>query len=157
EARGYYEEAIAALEQLPTTRTHQEQAIDLRFALRNVLLPLVQHVEILQRLQQAEALALAINDQRRLGRVLVFQCALLWQTGAARAAIEAGLRARAAADALDDVGLQVAADWALGPAYYFAGDFPTANRVFRRMIDALQGDDRYADFGLPYLPAVQAR
>jgi tetratricopeptide (TPR) repeat protein len=157
EARGYYEQAIAALEHLPTTRALQIQAIDLRLALRNVLQPLMEITEIIERLQQAEAFALALDDQHRLGRVLIFQSTLLWQTGAARAGIEAGLRARAVAEALDDFGLQVAADWALGPAYFFADDFPEADRVLRRLIDALQGDDRYADFGLAYLPAVHAR
>ena len=42
EAVGFFEKALTALTHLPETRKTLEQAIDLRFDLRNALLPLVE-------------------------------------------------------------------------------------------------------------------
>ena len=48
EAVAYFEQALEALRHLPAHREVQEQAIDLRFALRNALLPLAAHHRILE-------------------------------------------------------------------------------------------------------------
>src|SRR5262249_56201190 len=72
EATGYFEQALSALAPLPETRDILEQAIDLRLALRSALSPLGDRRRILEYLHEAESLATALDDPRRLGQVLCF-------------------------------------------------------------------------------------
>ena len=67
EAVGYFEQALSALPHLPEQRDTREQAIDLRLALRSALLPSGDFGRILAYLREAEALAVALDDPRRLG------------------------------------------------------------------------------------------
>ena len=77
EAVGCYEQALAALEHLPEQRELREQAIDLRFDLRNARIVLGQLERVLHDLRAAETLAEALDDPRRLGRVSVYMAQLL--------------------------------------------------------------------------------
>ena len=72
EAVGYFEQALSALPHLPEQRDTREQAIDLRLALRSALLPSGDSGRILAYLHEAEALAEALDDPRRLGQVSGF-------------------------------------------------------------------------------------
>ena len=72
EAVGYFEQALSALPHLPEQRDTREQAIDLRLALRHALLPSGDFGRILASLREAEALAAALDDPRRLGQVSLF-------------------------------------------------------------------------------------
>src|SRR5262249_46779032 len=72
EAVGYFERALSALPYLPETRDRREQAIDLLLALRTALFPSGDFRRILAALREAETLAEALDDPRRLGRVLLF-------------------------------------------------------------------------------------
>jgi hypothetical protein len=74
EAVGRFEQALAALEQLPEDRDRLEQAIDLRLELRNALLPLGEHARILDHLHAAETLAERLNDPQRLGWIACYLC-----------------------------------------------------------------------------------
>ena len=62
EAAGYFEQALAALAQLPERRDTLEQSIDLRCDLRNALLPLNEHARILDSLRTAATLAEQLGD-----------------------------------------------------------------------------------------------
>ena len=66
----YFEQALAALAHLPERRDTLEQAIDLRFDLRNALLPLDEQARIFDHLRAAEALAERLGDPQRLGRIV---------------------------------------------------------------------------------------
>ena len=52
-----FEQALDALQHLPGHRDMQEQAIDLRFDLRNALLPLLENKRTLVILREADFLA----------------------------------------------------------------------------------------------------
>ncbi|HSX76958.1 MAG TPA: AAA family ATPase, partial [Candidatus Saccharimonadia bacterium] len=69
EAVGYVEQALSTLPHLPEQRDTREQAIDLRLALRSALLSSGDTGRILACLREAEALAEALDDHRRLGHV----------------------------------------------------------------------------------------
>jgi hypothetical protein len=73
EAVGCYEQPLAALAHLPEHRERHEQAIDLRLDLRNARAVLGQHERTLHDLHETEALAEALDDQRRLGRVSLYR------------------------------------------------------------------------------------
>src|SRR4030095_15025771 len=72
EAVTSFEQALAALAQLPERRDTIEQAIDLRCDLRNVLLPLDAHARIFDHLHAAAALAERLGDDQRLGRIACY-------------------------------------------------------------------------------------
>ena len=63
EAVGYFEQALSAIRHLPDSRDTREQAIDLRFDLRDALHPLGEHWRILDHLRQTEPLAEALGDR----------------------------------------------------------------------------------------------
>src|SRR5262249_12693793 len=68
EAVEYFEQALAALAQLPECRDTLEQAIDLRFDLHNALLPLDEQARLLDHLYAADALAERLDDPPQLAR-----------------------------------------------------------------------------------------
>jgi hypothetical protein len=71
EVVAYFESALSVLPYLPKTRATQEQAIDLRLALRTALHLSGDLGHLLALLREAEALAVALDDTRRLGQISV--------------------------------------------------------------------------------------
>jgi tetratricopeptide (TPR) repeat protein len=69
EAVESFEQALSALPHLPEQRATREQAIDLRLALRWAVHPSGDYGRILTLLREAEALAEALDDPRRLAQV----------------------------------------------------------------------------------------
>ena len=142
-----YEQALQALRQLPETRARREQALDLRLALRSALCPLGDEERILTSLREAETLAEALDDPRRLGQVSRFLCAHFYTTGAYDQSIAAGQRALALATADGDAVLQALAYRYLGGAYRGLGDYHQAIDCFRQVVASLEGARRYERLG----------
>jgi predicted ATPase len=90
EAVTCFEQALVALKHLPENRDTIEQAVDLRFELRNALWLLGELAQILERLGEAESLATALGDQRRLGWVFGYMTNSFAWAGDYRRAIESG-------------------------------------------------------------------
>jgi class 3 adenylate cyclase/tetratricopeptide (TPR) repeat protein len=158
EALASFEQALAALQHLPATRDLREQAIDLRLDLRNARLILGGHLErILQDLQEAETLAEALDDPRRLGRVSLYMTYYFRETGQDDRCLAAGQRALALAAASGDIGTHVQAHIYLGQLYRMQGDLRQAIASTRQAVAALEGEQLYERFGHNRLPAVLAR
>jgi predicted ATPase/class 3 adenylate cyclase len=157
EAVEYFEQALSALPHLPETRDTIEQAIDLRLALRTALGPLGDLGRILARLHEAEALAAALDDPRRLVQVAVFLTAHFYIGGAYDQAIAAGQHALALVPAGGEVVLQALVNYYLGQAYRAQGDYRRAIDCFRQTVAALDGARRYEHFGDVIPPAVVSR
>src|SRR5215471_3259502 len=117
EAGAAFEQALTALQHLPDNRDTREQAIDLRLSLRTALRPLGEFGRILAYLREAETLATALDDPRRLGWVLVFLSGHFYQRGAHDQAVMASERALALATASGDVVPQALANDRLGLTY----------------------------------------
>jgi tetratricopeptide (TPR) repeat protein len=157
EAMAYFEQALRTLHhQLPQRTTH-EQAIDLRLLLRQALRPLSGSERILAVLREAEALAEALDDPRRLGRVAIALMAHLGRMGAYDQSIAAGQRALALATAVWDVTLQALATLRQATAYHVLGDYRRAIDCCEQAMTFFEGVRRHERFGLPNLPAVLAR
>src|SRR4029453_6862901 len=122
EAVGYFEQGLRALRHLPERRDTREQAIDLRLALRTALHPSGDSGGILAYLREAEALAAALDDSRRLGQVSMFLSQHFYVMGAQEQAIASGQRALALATASEDIVLHALANRYLGVAYQLQGD-----------------------------------
>jgi class 3 adenylate cyclase/tetratricopeptide (TPR) repeat protein len=152
EAVGYFEQALSALGHLPGTRDTQEQAVDLRLALRTPLAPSGHLERSLANLRQAEALALALDDSRRLGRVLLFLANHYNQVGEYAQAIAAAQRALALAAADEDVVLR--AHQYLGQAYEAQGHY---RQAIDSTVASLDWTRRHERFDQLFLPAVVSR
>ena len=157
EAVGYFEQALGALAHLPETRDTIEQAIDLRLALRSALWPSGDLGRILAYLRQAETLAEALDDPRRLAQVLPFLSEHFRFMGAYDQAIAAGQRALALATASGEVVRQAQANQRLGFAYQAQGDYRRAIDCLRQSVAGFDGAQRREHFGQVILPAVLSR
>jgi len=157
EAVACFEQALSAVAQLPERRETLEQAIDLRFDLRNALLPLAEYARILDHLRAAEALAERLSDPQRLGWIACYLCSSFSFTGEHDRAIAAGQRALALATTSGAFDAQVAAQMALGMTYCSTGDFRQALDISRQVMASLTSELHYAHFGQAPLPAVVSR
>ena len=152
EAVGYYEQALSALQHLRETRATHEQAIDLQLVLRSALLLTGNFGPILAVLREAEALAAALDDPRRLGEGSVFSVHFN-VTGDAQA-IAAGERARILATAHGNRVLYALANRFLGAPYQAQGDYCRAIDCYRQTVVAIEEAQHHELFGLP-LPLGQ--
>jgi tetratricopeptide (TPR) repeat protein len=151
EAVGYFEQALSALSHLPEQRHTREQAVDLRLALRTALGPFGDLGRNLANLRAAEALAMALDDSRRLGRVLLFLTNHCNHVGAYDQAIAAAQRVLALAAAGGDEVLR--ANQYLGQAYEAQGNYRQAIDVTVASLDRTRRHER---FDQVFLPAVVA-
>jgi class 3 adenylate cyclase/tetratricopeptide (TPR) repeat protein len=133
-----FEQALITLKHLPETRELLEEAIDLRFELRNSLHSLGELSRILDHLHEAEKLAVTLNDQRRLGQVFTLMTQYFRVLGDHDRAVESGQHAVGIAERLDDFPLRIAANTVLGPAYGALGDYRKAIEILGRNVELLQ-------------------
>ncbi len=152
EAVGYFEQALSALAHLPETRDTREQAIDLRLALRSALFPSGDSERIVTYLREAEALAAALNDPRRLGQIAGFLSAHFRNRGAYDQSIAAAQRALALATADQDVVLQALVNQNLGAAYWAQGDYLRAIDCLGQTAMSLSVHNAMNVSGKPFCP-----
>jgi class 3 adenylate cyclase/tetratricopeptide (TPR) repeat protein len=157
EAVAAYEQALAVLAHLPGARETMEQGIDVRLALRNALWPLGRFETGFGHLQDAERLATALDDQRRLGWIAAYLSEHTRQTGHAADAPPFAERALTIARGVDDLQLAVAANYYLGSAYFVAGDYPRVDEYFSRILELLEGDRFRERCGLAGFPVSMSR
>jgi DNA-binding SARP family transcriptional activator/class 3 adenylate cyclase len=156
EAVKFFQKALHILKALPQSRETLERAIDLRIDLKASLAPLGEFDRIFACLREAEELAKALGDQRRLGRVFVSMCHNLYQTGQPREALGFGRNAHAIAESLGDVPLQVTANLYFGVACLVMGDYRQAEQLLRQVLRLLERDLSRNLLGLEF-PDVLAR
>jgi tetratricopeptide (TPR) repeat protein len=162
--RSAYQEAVACFEQAMVTLSHLsdsratlEQAVDLRFDLRNALLPLGEQTRIFDHLSEAETLVHVLDDRQRLGQVSVYLTEYFRLMGDLDRAVESGQRARALATILGDVSLQVKANFYVGSVYYELGDYRRVIDCLGWNVASLEGDLSREHFGMTGLPSVLSR
>jgi class 3 adenylate cyclase/tetratricopeptide (TPR) repeat protein len=136
EAVTCFEQARNALHHLPESRDTLEQAIDLRFELRNALVPLGALKRIHDYLREAEALAVALDDPMRLSQVLCYLTNYFWVMGDPERAIASGQRALT----LDNSTIKVLTSLFLAQAYCTMGDYHRAIELLRGNVAALAAD-----------------
>jgi class 3 adenylate cyclase/tetratricopeptide (TPR) repeat protein len=136
EAAITFEQALQALAHLPEHGDTRRLAIDLRLALHSPLHSLGENGRCLALLGEAEALARALDDRARLGRVLASMANVLRVTGDTDGAIAKVQQALELAAALGDSALQGRASLILGTAYYAMGDYDRAAALMRRNVEA---------------------
>jgi class 3 adenylate cyclase/tetratricopeptide (TPR) repeat protein len=158
EAAGAFEQALSALDHLPQQHDTNAPAIDLRLALRAALVPMGDYRRILAALHEAESLAVALDDPRRLAQVSIFLSFDFCRRGLYDQAIVAARRALTLATASgEEVALQALANHFLGRAYYDQGDYRQAIDYYQQSVASLD-ETRYRErFGDIFPPAVRER
>jgi transcriptional regulator with AAA-type ATPase domain/tetratricopeptide (TPR) repeat protein len=134
EAVAAFEQALQALVYLPEHGATSIVAIELRLALTETLRG--EHRRGRALLGEAEALARALNDRTRLGRVLAEMARARLVTGDLDGAMAAGQEALELAAALDDRALQCHASHRLGQACYGIGAHGRAAELLRSSVEA---------------------
>ena len=124
------QQAIEILARLPDDAWKIEQAIDLRLKARTALSPTGRLDLANHYLAEAETLAEAAADARRLALINISKTQVLNYEGNVEEAIAAGHRACAAAGRIGDENIRVVAEFFLSQAHFFHGDY-------RRTIDIL--------------------
>jgi class 3 adenylate cyclase/tetratricopeptide (TPR) repeat protein len=158
EAIGYFEQALTALTHIPETRATLEQAIDIRFDLRNALYPLAELGRIEMCLGEAQALAGRLEDQRRLGWVSAYMCSHHWATCGHAADVRTFAEAvETIAETLGDAPLQIVAQYYLVTARHIAGDYRGTEHFGRQLVQSLEGHPARERFGVAIFPAVMCR
>jgi tetratricopeptide (TPR) repeat protein len=157
EAVACFEQALTALRHLPETRETIAQGIDIRFDLRNALQALGAYERIFAYLCEAQTLAEALDDQRRLGRVSGYLAGYFNIVGHYDRAIASCQHALALATAIGDMTLHVSAHQQLGLAYFGLGDYHHAMEFAGRNVASLEGTRVSEHFGRLGLPSVISR
>jgi class 3 adenylate cyclase/tetratricopeptide (TPR) repeat protein len=153
----WFEKGLVSLSRDPgADRT--TAAIDIRFDLRHAYLSLGKMDRALALVDEAQRLAEAIQDPRRLATALALRAAHLAfnAIGDARALENAKL-ALSISETLDDDHLRAVATFFIGRIHYIRGDYTLAAEHFGRSIATLWPETTRQVTGFTYLPAVNFR
>jgi class 3 adenylate cyclase/tetratricopeptide (TPR) repeat protein len=134
EAAILYERALLALGRLPETRARLEEAADVRIAVRTPLAQLLEHERVIEHLREAERLATALADRRRLGRVYTFMTAVYYETAAYERARRYGARALELVTAEGDWEIEFVARFFLAQIAFSSGDLLEALDLYDQAV-----------------------
>ena len=148
DSRTWLEQAIAAVEALPESRSTLEQAFEIRLELRPVLLQLGEVRPTLERLREAEALADTLQDEPRRGRACGHRTTVHTLLGDLDGAVQSGRRALAIAERHGDLRLRILTQGHLQQAHHFRGEFNEVIRLATDNLAALPVDWVYESLGL---------
>jgi class 3 adenylate cyclase/tetratricopeptide (TPR) repeat protein len=157
EAVAWFDQALSALSHIDETAATIEKAVDLRFDLRNALLPLGEIPRLLEVLAEADRLAERLHDPRRAGWISAYTAVQLSHMGRPERAIESGRRALRIAEAAQDRALEIAAKFYLGFATYNRGAYRDSLAFLEDLIGSIGPDEFQEHFGIAGPAAVFAR
>ena len=157
EAAACLEQALDVLLRLPEHPDTIAESLDIRFDLRSALMPLGEFGRLWTVLDEAEALAEAVGDQRRLGHALNYKAIQFVHAGDLATALKTGRRALAIGESQAHVALQVVANWYLGVAYVVQGEPREAVRHCEAAIALIPEDLRQERFGQTSIIGSSAR
>ena len=157
EAREWLEQALEVLAALPESPSTQAQGFDIRLELRPLLGQLGEYRRVMERLREAEAIAEALNDDRRRGRVCAVMTNAHSQLGELAEALELGTRALAIAGRGGDLSLRLLTTTYLGQAHYFRGEYQRVVDLATDNLAVLPADSDYESFGAAMPIAIYDR
>jgi class 3 adenylate cyclase/tetratricopeptide (TPR) repeat protein len=143
EAAACCEQALGALEHLPQETRWRERAIDLHLDAGRDLIVLGERARIMEHARQAEALAQALGDDRRLARTLLLVAAQVCNWGDPERGLDLANRALAIALGLGDGSLQASANYQLAVIGQSTGHARQSAEAFGRVVEVLRGERGY--------------
>jgi class 3 adenylate cyclase len=157
DARGWFEQALAALAEMPESASTLTEGLEIRLELRVVLNQLGEVRQALQRLREAEVLADRLNDDRQRGRVCATLTNLHSLLGELSEALASGNRALEIAGDLGDLRLRILGTTYLEQAHYFRGDYERVVELATHNLATLPAEWVYEYFAASAPPAVNDR
>src|SRR5262249_40718739 len=157
QAGACFGQAIQALGRLPESRQTLEQGIVLRRLRASHHFALGERAAYLERVEEMVALAERLGDERWLTLAGGTRTNALWFAGENRAALEAGVRNVAMAEALGDLDLLIHATLNLGLSCNSVGAYREAAAQLARTASLTDGRMQRERLGRTLYPAVNAR
>lgn len=146
-----FEEGLALVRKFPPENCRVVE-LDFRLYLRNALMPLGRHRELLPHLEAARELAETEGDDKRFAQSNSFLSHCYWLVGDWDKSLETGEMALLKADEQEDIGLAIVTRFFLGLSAYSKGRFYEAIEYLGLNAKLLTGDrvsDHYNMFALP--------
>jgi class 3 adenylate cyclase/tetratricopeptide (TPR) repeat protein len=156
EATASFRRALDALTRLPPNRETTELGIDLRLDLYSGLVPLDELRSVLGDLREAEALAVALGDRRRLGLARLCISHILILIDDTREAVQVAHDVVAIAEELGDETMASRAYLWLSCGSYALGQHRSAVELARKSIAPMLESSQHANRPSGYLPMFLA-
>jgi class 3 adenylate cyclase/tetratricopeptide (TPR) repeat protein len=153
----FFERALTVLKKLPETPDNLRQAVDLRFELRNALLPSFEPDRIVRSLDELEPILSRLGDKQRSARYAAFRCNHHFLIGEQRRAIELG---ETAIDLARECGDRVVLGEALfrvAQSYHALGDYRQAISLLEQGLEFNANELGHDRHNLSIIPSVLNR
>src|SRR6516165_8876656 len=152
-----FERALTRLKKLPETRDNLERSVDIRFQLRNALLPLGETDRILRSLDELDPILARLGDKQRSAQYAAFRCNHHSLIGQQRRAIEFGETAVHLARECGDRVVQGESLYRLGASYYALGEYRQAIMLLEQSLKLSANELRRDRYALRIIPSVLNR
>jgi len=157
DAARFFERALKVLEKLPETPDNLRRAVDLRFELRNALLPSFETDRILRSLDELDPILARLGDKQRSAQYAAFRCNHHYLIGQQRRAIEFGeTGVRLARESGDRVVLGQSL-FRLGQSYHALGEYRQAMLLLEQGLEFNANELRHDRDNLSIIPSVLNR
>jgi tetratricopeptide (TPR) repeat protein len=157
DAAQFFERALKILKELPETADNLRQAVDLRFELRNALLPSFETDRILRSLDELDPILARLGDKQRSAQYAAFRCNQHYLIGQQRQAIEFGdTGVRLARECGDGVVLGQSL-FRLGQSYHALGEYRQAILLLEQGLEFNPEELRHDRHSLSMIPSVLNR
>ena len=153
----FFERSLTLLKKLPETRDNLERAVDIRFQLRNALLPLGETDRILRSLDELDPILARLGDKQRSAQYAAFRCNHHSLIGQQRRAIEFGETAVHLARECGDRVVQGESLYRLGASYYALGEYRQAISLLEQGLEFNANELRHDRHNLSIIPSVLNR
>jgi len=157
DAARFFERALKVLEKLPETPDNLRQAVDIRFELRNALLPSFETDRILRSLDELDPILARLGDKQRSAQYAAFRCNHHYLIGQQRRAIEFGDTGVRLARECDDRVVLGQSLFRLGQSYHALGEYPQAILLLEQGLEFNANELRYDRHNLSMIPSVLNR
>src|SRR5262249_33134095 len=153
----FFERALKVLEKLPETPDNLRRAVDLRFELRNALLPSFETDRILRSLDELDPLLARLGDKQRSAQYAAFRCNQHYLIGQQRRAIEFGDTGVRLARECDDRVVLGQSLFRLGQSYYALGEYRQAILLLEQGLEFNADELSHNRHSLSIIPSVLNR
>jgi tetratricopeptide (TPR) repeat protein len=153
----FFERALTVLKKLPESPDNLRQAVDLRFGLRNALLPQGETERIGRCLDELDPILACLEDKLRSARYAAFRCNHHFFIGQQRRAIEFGKTGARLARECDDRVLQSELFCRLASSYYALGEYRQAIELAEQSLEFTPEELRQDCYDLPLILSVVSR
>jgi class 3 adenylate cyclase/tetratricopeptide (TPR) repeat protein len=157
DAARFFERALVVLKKLPDTPDNLRQAVDLRFELRNALLPSYDTDRILHTLDELDPILARLGDKRRSAQYAAFRCNHHFLIGRQRLAIEFGETGVRLARECGDRAVLGQSLFRLAQSYHALGEYRQAISLLEQGLEFNANELSHDRHNLNIIPSVLNR